>query len=195
MTNGKRVTVSELEPEDMPGFLRWGQHKDLRFLHYNFPEMPEEQLIDWYHAKKVPFFRWVYVSKDESGGLLGYITVKHIRRILGRAELGIVFDPGRLGQGYGTASMIAFLRIFFYERKMREIRLRVAAFNSRAQRAYEKVGFVEYGYRREAFEEQGRNFDLMLNHPEDFAMAGSTLVAGFHLMRLTRERFESLHGK
>ncbi len=179
----------------MPGFLEWGHHQDLRFLHYNFPDIPEDQLIDWYHAKKVPFFRWVYVAKDEKDTLLGYLTVKHIRRIWRRAELGIVFDPARLSEGYGTASMVAFLRLFFYDKNMKELRLRVASFNCRAQKAYEKVGFVEYGIREEPFEEQGRNFDLILNHPEDFKMAGSVLTARFHLMRLTRERYESLHGK
>lgn len=193
--NGNGITVKELKPEDMPDFLAWGKHTDLRFLHYNFPEISEDQLIDWYHSKKVPFFRWVYAAKDEKDALLGYMTVKHIQRILRRAELGIVFDPARLGEGYGSVSLIAFLRIFFYEKKMKELRLRVAAFNHRAQRAYEKVGFVEYGIRQEPFEEQGHNFDLILNHPNDFSMVGTVLTAQFHLMRITREQFESLHGK
>ncbi len=189
------VTVDELRPEDMPGFLSWGRHADLRYQHYNFPEIPEIQLMDWYHAKRVPFFRWLYVAKDKDGALVGYMTVKHIRYLFRRAELGIVFDPGRLDQGYGTASLIAFLRTYFYKKNMREIRLRVAVFNTRAKRAYEKAGFLEYGVRIEPFEEQGHNFDLILHHPEDFSMTGSVLVAKFHLMRLTRERFEALHGK
>lgn len=195
MTTNGNITVSELKPEDMPGFLKWGHHSDLRFLHYDFPDLPESQLPEWYHAKKIPFFRWLYGAKDADGALLGYMTVKHINRFLRKAELGIVFDPGRLGQGYGTQAMILFLRRYFLERNMREIRLRVATFNHRAQRAYEKAGFQVYGTRREPFEEQGRNFELILHHPEDFSMAVNVLMAEFNLMKLTRERFLTLYGK
>lgn len=195
MTDRQGITVSELKPEDMPGFLKWGHHRDLRFLHYNFPDLPESQLMDWYYAKKTPFFRWLYVAKDSEGRLLGYMTVKHINRLFRKAELGIVFDPGRLGQGYGTQAMVLFLRRYFGERNMLELRLRVATFNHRAQRAYEKAGFEVYGTRKEAFEEQGRNFELILHHPEDFSMERGTLKTEFYLMRLTRDRFIALHGK
>lgn len=195
MTDMNQITITELKPGDMPGFLQWGHHTDLRFLHYDFPELPETQLLDWYHAKKIPFFRWLYVAKDPDGKLLGYMTVKHINRLFKTAELGIVFDPGRLGKGYGSQAMVIFLRIFFGERKMRELRLRVADFNHRARKAYEKVGFEVYDTRKEAFEEQGRNFELILHHPEDFLMEGNILKTEFHLMRLTRERFTALHGK
>lgn len=195
MTAGESITVSELKPEDMPGFLQWGHHSDLRFLHYDFPDLTAAQLPEWYHGKKIPFFRWLYGVKDAEGALVGYMTVKHINRLLRRAELGIVFDPARLGQGYGTRGLILFLRQYFFERNMREIRLRVALFNHRAQRAYEKAGFQVYGRRMEPFEEQGRNFDLILHYPEQFTMAGSVLMTEFNLMKLTRERFVSLHGK
>lgn len=189
------ITLTELMPEDMKGFLAWGHHTDLRFLHYDFPDIPETQLLEWYSAKKIPFFRWLYVAKDQHGALLGYMTVKHINPLLRKAELGIVFDPGRLGQGYGTQGMIAFLRIYFFKRNMREIRLRVAQFNQRAQRAYEKVGFQQYASRLEAFEEQGRNFELVLNYPDQFTMDGAVLMTSFNLMRLTRDQFTALHGK
>lgn len=195
MTTCEKITVSELKPEDMPGFLQWGHHTDLRFLHYDFPDIKEHQLTEWYHAKKIPFFRWLYGAKDAEGALLGYMTVKHINRFLRKAELGIVFDPGRLDQGYGTQALILFLKRYFFEKNMREIRLRVATFNHRAQRAYEKAGFQVYGTRWEPFEEQGRNFELILHYPEEFSMDGNVLMTEFNLMKLTRQRFLTLYGK
>ncbi len=195
MTNEHQITVAELMPEDMPDFLTWGHHTDLRFSHYDFPEIPESQLMDWYRAKKIPVFRWLYAAKDAEGALLGYMTVKNINYLFRKAELGIVFDPGRLGQGYGTEAMVTFFRIYFFQRNMREIHLRVATFNHRAQRAYEKVGFELCGTRKEPFEEQGNNFELILNHPEDFTMMENFLMAQFNHMKLSRERFIALHGK
>lgn len=195
MGNNMGVTVSELRPEDMRGFLKWGSHTDMRFWHYSFPDIPERQLMEWYRAKKIPFLRWLYVAKDDSGNLLGYMTVKGINRIFRRAELGIVFDPARLDQGYGTESMIKFLRIYFFEKNMNEIWLRVALFNKRAHRAYEKVGFEDCGICREPFEEQGRNFDLLLNYPKDFYMEGDVLMSSFNKMKLTKRRYIALHGK
>lgn len=195
MTEKPLVTVSELRLEDMPGFLAWGHHQDPRFFHYDFPDMPVDQLAFWYRAKRSPLFRWLYAVKDGEGALLGYITVKEINRFTRTAELGIVFDPARLGQGYGTAAMVAFLRIYFQKRHMREIRLRVADFNGRARRSYEKAGFEVFETGIEAFEEQGRNFELMLRHPDCFMMKGPVLMARFHRMRLTRRRFEALYGK
>lgn len=195
MIQEHHITVEELTPEDMPDFLTWGHHTDVRFFHYDFPDIPKERLMEWYHAKKIPLLRWLYVARNDEGALLGYMTVKHINRLLRTAELGIVFDPGRVGQGYGTEAMIRFLRIYFFNRHMREIRLRVAVFNHRARRAYEKVGFELVGTRIEPFEEQGRNFELILKCPEDFTMEGNVLMARFHLMRLSRDRFVALHGK
>jgi len=195
MTVSERdVLVRELRPEDIPRFFQWGHHDDLRFLHYNFPILSPEEQREWYRIKKVPLYRWIYIAEAE-GRLLGYLSVRNIGHIFRWGELGVVFDPALVGQGYGTAAMIAFLRIFFFKKHMRVMYLRVADFNQRARRAYEKVGFQYMRTVSDPFEEQERNFELVLNHPESFWMEGTVLMSTFQILCITRSRFIGLYGK
>jgi RimJ/RimL family protein N-acetyltransferase len=85
---------------------------------------------------------------------VGYITLKNINWLFRKGEMGIVMDPSKVNQGYGTKAMKKYLDIVFNQYKMKKIILRVAAFNKRARRAYEKVGFKIYKESYEVYEEQ-----------------------------------------
>ena len=85
---------------------------------------------------------------------MGYVTLKNINWLFRKGEMGIVMDPSKMNKGYGTLAIKQYLKIVFTQYKMKKIILRVAAFNKRARRAYEKVGFQVYKEAYEAYEEQ-----------------------------------------
>lgn len=185
------VTVRKLQRSDMIRFLKWGHHQDVRFQHYDFPAYNYEELQLWYQSKSKFLRRFIYIAEDQSGNLLGYMTIKHINWLKQRAEMGIVFNPDLVGKGFGTASIKALYHIYFNHLKMKSLYLKVADFNTRARRCYEKAGFIEIGEQVEPFEEQERNFELLLK-TDDFFMRKNVLYTLFHYMEITKEQWKQM---
>ncbi len=188
MERDAEIEIRLLKLKDMTKFLEWGKHSDSRYEHYEFPDYSPYDLKRWYRCKQQFMKRKVYIAVLDNR-ILGYMTIKHIHWLKRRAELGIVFDPAVVNKGYGTASMKRLLKIYFEHMNMQALYLKVSAFNTRAQRAYEKVGFVYLFDKLEAFEEQENKFKLMLEHPNDFKMQGDILVTQIRYMEITRDMY------
>lgn len=73
-----------------------------------------------------------------------------------------LFGDGILGRGYGTQATEAVVAYGFDVVGLHRISLGVYAFNPRAQRAYEKVGFQREGVRRDALYWEGEWHDEVM---------------------------------
>nr|WP_246313092.1 GNAT family N-acetyltransferase [Leifsonia shinshuensis] len=71
-------------------------------------------------------------------------------------------SPQWFGSGYGTEATRAVLEHAFGTAGLHRVELEVFAFNPRAQRAYEKAGFVVEGRRREALHWDGEWVDAIV---------------------------------
>ncbi|CAM5295092.1 RimJ/RimL family protein N-acetyltransferase OS=Leifsonia shinshuensis OX=150026 GN=HNR13_002579 PE=4 SV=1 [Leifsonia shinshuensis] len=71
-------------------------------------------------------------------------------------------SPHWFGSGYGTEATRAVLEHAFGTAGLHRVELEVFAFNPRAQRAYEKAGFVVEGRRREALHWDGEWVDAIV---------------------------------
>lgn len=152
----KRITmlsVKPLDPKDVCQMTNWGKHGDIRLLHYNFNYTSVYDCQRWYRSKNKFLRKYIFGIYTEDI-LVGYITLKNINWLFRKGEMGIVLDPAKVNKGYGTQAIKKYLRIVFKQYKMKKIMLRVAAFNKRAKRAYEKVGFRIYKESYEIYEEQ-----------------------------------------
>jgi len=152
----KRITmlrVKALDPKDVYQMINWGKHEDIRLLHYNFNYTNIYDCQRWYRSKNKFLRKYIFGIYTEDI-LVGYITLKNINWLLRKGEMGIVMDPSKVNEGYGTKAIKEYLKIVFNQYKMKKIVLRVAAFNKRAKRAYEKVGFKIYKESYEVYEEQ-----------------------------------------
>ena len=106
-----------------------------------------------------------YAIEDESGRHIGNAMYYNLREATGEAELGITIgDRGCWGQGYGSDAVEALVRLMFREKGLRRMFLHTLDWNVRAQRCFQKAGFVARGLIRR----NGRNFLLMeaLQQPE-----------------------------
>ncbi|GAG49070.1 unnamed protein product, partial [marine sediment metagenome] len=82
----------------------------------------------------------------------------NLREAMGEAELGITIGDRRYwGQGYGSDAVQALVRLVFREKGLRRMLLHTLEWNVRAQRCFEKAGFVPRGRVRR----DGRDFLLM----------------------------------
>ncbi len=90
---------------------------------------------------RMEFGEHVMDIKGRDGLNVGQISFRNLDTRRGEAELGIeLYEPYR-GQGMGPAAIRLLLRELFDNWKLRRVYLRVREYNSRARRAYEKVGF------------------------------------------------------
>lgn len=184
------VHLSKLNREDVPRMMFWGKHTDPRFYHYNFDLTTERGFDMWYKSKKKVFSKKIYKVENEEGLLVGFITIKNIKWSSQSAEMGIVFDPNHLSEGYGSAGIKAMFHEFFEVLHMERLYLRVAKFNKRAQRAYLKVGFKIYKEEEEAFENQLLN-DLLYRIYDDFFMNDDELWSEYIFMEVLKEDYEA----
>jgi RimJ/RimL family protein N-acetyltransferase len=81
---------------------------------------------------------------------VGEVVINQIDRTNNNANIRIaIFSPDDYGGGYGTEAMRLMVDYGFRELKLHRIELGVYAFNPRAIRVYEKVGFKREGVLRD----------------------------------------------
>ena len=102
------------------------------------------------------------VLHREDGLFLGEAVLNELDADTEAMNFRISLGPEARGQGYGTEATEAVVDFGFDRVGLHRITLSVFAFNPRAKRVYEKVGFVEEGRLREAFVWDGERHDEIL---------------------------------
>ena len=96
----------------------------------------------------------------ENDKLIGNCGIMHINQKDRCAELGIfIGSEEHRGKGYGTEVLRILLDYCFNYLNLNNIHLGVMSFNERAINCYKKVGFKEYGRRRECYFLNGKYYD------------------------------------
>lgn len=147
LARGEVTVVREFERADVDRWMAWPRHRDPLFESYNAPMMTVRQRDLYYQERTHSPDSRQYSVDDLSGEFVGRISIREIDWRLGASVLGISFHPERLGKGYGTDALWAFLSFYFGPLNMNVLFLDVAAFNHRAYRVYEKCGFRRCGQR------------------------------------------------
>jgi len=84
------------------------------------------------------------IMSISDGKPIGYVSIKGISEVEGRAEVGIaIMEKESRGQGYGTEALELAANYAFTELGLNLLGLTVFLSNQRAIRAYEKVGFTQ----------------------------------------------------
>lgn len=104
-------------------------------------------------------FSIVSLENDELLGNCAIMKVNHKDRT---CELGIfIGEEDNRNKGYGAEALQLLLDFGFNYQNMHNIHLTVKSFNERAINCYKKVGFKEYGRRRESEFLNGKYYDLV----------------------------------
>ncbi len=140
---GDKVSVRSMQLEDVEKMLHWSLHEDRLFYDYNFPYMDIDEREQWFELKTKGHKRCFSVFNTQ-GEMVGYISFRNVNIFLKCSELGIVFDPGQVSNGYGTDAIKTLLKWYFNDFKYKKMILTVAAYNDRAIKSYQKVGFKKY---------------------------------------------------
>lgn len=178
--SGERCYLSPIDLDDAPKYAAW----------LNDPEVTEglslaaavvtlsgerEALA---RLAKEHNYAIVDAASDELLGNVGLMDVDHLHRT---AEIGLFIGDKRFwGKGYGREAMGLLIDYAYARLNLNNLMLRVYAFNERAVRCYEALGFKKVGELREALtvRRKAHNVILMDLLPEDFyeAKAGEKIV-------------------
>lgn len=143
------IRLRPLRETDLVAFRRWGQNPEVR-RHYlgREDDVPVEGWIPGDGCRRSPVGtgrpagRVVRAIESREGELLGWIELRDLNWRRRSGELRVCLgQPATWGQGIGSAAMRVFIGEAFGAWRLRSIHLRVAIWNARAVRAYEKVGF------------------------------------------------------
>lgn len=167
---GERVRLRPVEEGDAPLFQRWfNEPETVRWLStvgYQLSLPAEEECIrklhenDWEHG--VALVIEATDRRDEPLPI-GNIVLLNLNPESRHGEVGISIgaDENR-GRGYGADALRTICRFGFEDLDLHRIELTVAAFNVRAVRSYEQVGFVLEGRKREHRYKGGRYWDTLV---------------------------------
>ena len=188
---GDRIRLTSITLEDVYKMRNWGVHENPLLYDYNLPPLTDEEIKEWYYFKTIGNSKRYYSVYNEENKFIGYMGIKHIRRIWKEATLGIVFDPNYINQGYGTEGIITYLNYYFNEMKMKTLYLEVAKFNKRAIRCYEKSGFKVIDVYLDEFFDQTIDFNnpYFLQEKSSFVIKNGKIYNYIYKMKIDRKTY------
>lgn len=160
---GERIALGPLRRELLPTYVRWfNDPTALRTL--NRPQQTTlEELTASYDRLVLDASAESFTIYERDGwrpiGNCALVQIDHRNRT---AEFEIVIgERDARGMGYGTEATRLTLDHAFAVLGLRNVMLKVYAYNPAGIRAYQKAGFREFGRRREAIELNGVAYDIL----------------------------------
>lgn len=161
---GEHVYLRPAEREDIDLFVRWfADSETTRYLSMRAPfskAMEEkwfESMVEQQGKRQYHFV----ICLLADGRAIGTAGFHHVNQEDGHATFGIsIGEKAEWSKGYGTDALRAICDFGFGQLRLERIELDVYVTNLRAQRSYEKAGFVSEGILRHAQFADGAFQDL-----------------------------------
>lgn len=156
MIHGERVSLRPFRQEDLPSLRRWSDDGEVMQYWGNPSPLVAEHAFEADLAPDGRFTKFeengYFCICDESGRPIGRLEYEGLDSGDRSAELGILIgEKDAWNKGYGPEAIVLLLDWLFNQRGAHRVWLSVQARNARAQRAYEKVGFVREGTWRQHY--------------------------------------------
>ena len=169
LLTGKLIRLVTEEPETMSqAFARWSRDSEYhRLLNYDPAYLWSVKKWKSWLEKDLEketspeFFFAIHTLGHDR--LIGFIGLMDIEWNQGNAWVAIgLGEREDWGKGYGTDAMSLILQYAFTELNLYRVSLGSFAYNSRAQRSYEKVGFILEGRQRQLTQREGQRWDVLI---------------------------------
>ncbi len=162
---GEQVYLRPAERDDLDLFVRW--FSDAETTRYLAVRAPFSRAMEdkWFDSmleeqgKKAYHFVICLLADDRRIGTAGFHQINYED---GHASFGIsIGEKAEWSKGYGTDALRAICDFGFGQLRLERIELDVYEPNKRAQRSYEKAGFMTEGTLRHAHFSNGRHQDVL----------------------------------
>lgn len=162
--NGTLVRLAAPLPEDKEIFARWTRSDDYLRLLDDDPIRPESAAFySSFDSAESNSSSYFHLRTLEGDHLIGFVVLFNIKWSSQSADMAIgIGAPNFRGKGYGQDALRLILNYAFSELNLHRVGLSVMAYNTEAIKAYERVGFVREGVRRQAVQREGTRHDLVL---------------------------------
>lgn len=145
LARGTKSVIRQFTREHVDRWMEWATVHDPLYASSYPRYMNRFERDAWYYERINRGDYLMYACEDFDGQLMGLLTLRNIDRYRTHAVLGLTMRPENLSQGFGTDCLWTFLGYYFDYLRFDAMLLDVAAYNRRAQRVYEKCGFVYTG--------------------------------------------------
>lgn len=160
---GNAIDLRLMKEEDTDCIVKW---RNTEFVRRNFiyrepftRQGHESWIKNMVDTGKV--IQFIILRKTDERPV-GSVYLRDIDHTHNKAEYGIfIGEEEALGKGYGTEAAKMMIAYAFREEGLHKLMLRVLAENVRAQRSYEKAGFVREAYLKEEVFLDGRYQDVI----------------------------------
>ncbi|ABX42211.1 GNAT family N-acetyltransferase [Lachnoclostridium phytofermentans] len=123
----------------------------------------KEKIKDWYQSRNQQTDRLDLAIVDiETGDLVGEVVYNDFNEDTYNVNIRILIGPSGRNRGLGTEAISLFIEYGFQVLNLHKIELEVYSFNPRAEKSYNKNGFILEGIRRENFCYNGEYIDTKL---------------------------------
>jgi RimJ/RimL family protein N-acetyltransferase len=160
---GARVRLEPLGSRHFDGLWPMFGEPDCSRLTGTHDTFTEEQIRNWLATRRRHHDRadWAIV-RIADGAVLGEAVVHDLDAANAAANYRIsLVGPEVFGRGYGTEATRLVVDYALDVAGLHRLQLQVFAFNPRAQRVYEKCGFVREGVHRDALHWEGAWHDAI----------------------------------
>lgn len=191
---GQRITIRPWQRSDNLAQELWPRYHEPFHTLWNIPRISLHDELGGrgWHAQ-----RYVWAVDNLFQRLIGRISLREVETDGACARLGISLSQAHVSQGLGTEALNLFLDHYFGPLEFNSMYLDVAAFNRRAVRCYERLGFR---YLESEWRSAGR--DPALRHLNDpryaelltfFRRSRFETFVEFYEMLLTRQDWLEQH--
>lgn len=150
---------------DIPAYVAMVQapNPELNLLTGTNKTYTDQEVSDYVHRIVADQTRtdWLIIAPDQT--IIGEVVINEFDPETNSANFRMaIFRSGYWGQGIGSWAVQEMVRHAFEERQLNRLSLEVFSFNPRAQKAYQKAGFIEEGRLREAVQGPDGYADIIL---------------------------------
>ena len=159
---GRLVALRRPRPDDLAAVVRWYRDPELgRLTRYHANPMSAEEVERFFRGRLMADDALAYAIEElPSQRLIGFTTFSGLdaenASVLFHITIG---ERDAWGRGLGSEATALMLGHAFENLELHRVGLSVFSYNTRAIRAYEKVGFRHEGRLRDAIQRDGRYWD------------------------------------
>jgi diamine N-acetyltransferase len=162
--NGRRVALGPVDPNDAPSYAKWVNDPRVRpYLNRPWPASIEDERQRVQSLIGAPDAVGFSIRAREDHRLIGRSAIRGIHHV-NRSGVFTIFigEPEFWSRGFGTEAT-ALTTIYAMDLlNLNRIELEVFAYNGRALRCYEGLGFQREGARRDAKYHEGEYHDAVI---------------------------------
>ena len=182
------IKIKKFEKNDLKNFKNFSAYDDILLTDYNLCFLKDSEIKKW--EKKIKSKKNYYFAVFLNEIMIGYIGISRISFLNSNYELSLSLDEKYCSKGYGFKSLRLFLEYYFENFDKYSIWLNVNAFNQRAIKLYEKIGFEKISEFLGDFEVQRmQKLKRYKETKEYFEEKNNIIYSKIFTMKLDRLRF------